>query len=115
MVPRSEEAFAEMGASSHVIPHPVRRANTAWALRFTWSGKDEINGQLERSGPADWEPGERWRAEQGRRTASPPLKPESFLPSWSGKAGPRLTPVPPAPGPAGPSRNRFAVRGHGRR
>ena len=47
MVPRSEEAFAEMGASSHVIPHPVRRANTAWALRFTWSGKDEINGQLE--------------------------------------------------------------------
>ena len=47
MVPRSEEAFAEMVASSHVIPHPVQRANTAWALRFTWSGKDEINGQLE--------------------------------------------------------------------
>ena len=49
---------------------------------------------------------------EGRQTASPPPKPERSFSSWSMCAGPRLTPVPPAPGPAGPSRNRFAVRGH---
>ena len=55
-----------------------------------------------RSGLADWETGERWRAEQGRRTASPPPKPESFLPSWSGRSRPSLNTCVPGSGPCGP-------------